>query len=74
MASFLRVSLEKEYVSCRYCMTLQLHVCDLVRAVNLIMPQSSYLQYDVRNKTYLRELLTHNDNAGRAVSRQVAKN
>lgn len=44
------------------------------RALNFIMPQLSYLQCDDQDKTYLKGLLTHNDNAGSAVCRQVARN
>lgn len=32
------------------------------------------MQYDYENETFLRELLTHHDNAGRAVGRQVTRN
>lgn len=37
------------------------------------MPQLSYLQYDDKNETLLRELLTHDGNEGRAVHGQVTK-
>lgn len=37
------------------------------------MPQLSYLQSNDKNETHLRELLTHDDNEGRTVDRQVTK-